>query len=266
MLSSCMLQQGPGAAVLGGLRSLSALAAPAVKKQAGSLPLEGYFRLEVHLDEEGEAAPVVVGKRGDTAPSSSSSSFSSARREAPLAAAAIRAPRAFAQDTDAPATRREKVVFDFGARITCHMKRAETLAPATSPASASSRDPFEGIPFRGLAEYLGAGYMDAVEESKKVKKKSAGGKAGSVAADEEEVAQQMGAITSLFPVTSYVAKNLRSTFVVDSDKSKRRTRLSWYNPNDGMVPANWFKDGLIADMHWYRPFTKGNGWAAKANQ
>jgi hypothetical protein len=31
--------------------------------------------------------------------------------------------------------------------------------------------------------------------------------------------------------------------------------MAWYNPNDGMVPSGWFKEGLLADLAYYKPFT-----------
>ena len=81
--------------------------------------------------------------------------------------------------------------------------------------------------------------------------------------EEEEENDNNGPRLSLgLPITTLFARTdaFKDTFVVDDDKSKRRTRLSWYDPNDGMVPKNWLSDGLLADLRWYKPFAKGTGW------
>ena len=30
-----------------------------------------------------------------------------------------------------------------------------------------------------------------------------------------------------------------------------KPKLSWYNPNDEMIPTNWFEDGIKADLNYY---------------
>merc|ERR1712144_98289 len=161
---------------------------------------------------------------------------------------------------------KEEVVFDFGAKFTCYMRKsaAEESALRNQRQTTKQRrstDPFEGVPFRGLAEYLGGSYMQAMEASKehsKGNKQQMQTNKSSSSSSDGQVPEGLPAVATLLPFTSAFAKTkaFKSTFVVDDDKSKRRTRLSWYNPNDGMVPRNWFRDGLVADLHWYKPFAE----------
>lgn len=161
---------------------------------------------------------------------------------------------------------KEEVVFNFGASFRTYMKKSESLRFQHAKAekkSVRSADPFEDIPFRGLAEYLGGSYLDAMEqtkEDKKTKGNSHGNHNNKPMQRSEDI--QAMPVPRFLPFTSCFAKTdaFKSTFVVDDDKSKRRTRLSWYNPQDGMVPTNWLKDGLLADLKWYKPFAEGNGW------
>ena len=30
-----------------------------------------------------------------------------------------------------------------------------------------------------------------------------------------------------------------------------KPKLSWYNPNDEMIPTNWFEEGIKADFNYY---------------
>merc|ERR1712072_1158778 len=162
--------------------------------------------------------------------------------------------RSFATSSSAPETseRKEAVVFDFGARLTLGMKRAE--ATPTKP----KKDYFEGIPFRSVAEFLGDGYLSALETSRaedaKVKKQRR-------PSDGDEEACGGDISFPLPPLTAQFVRHdrVRDTFVVSKD-TPLRTRLSWYNPQDGMVPSNWLKDGLLADLEWYRPFRSSVGY------
>ena len=157
---------------------------------------------------------------------------------------------------------REEVVFNFGASFRTYMKKNEEIRLNVTQKKSRSADPFEGIPFRGLAEYLGGSYMEALEESRKQQQNA---QKSQEATAEATLSSETPVVPHFLPITSMFAKTqaFKSTFVVDDDKSKRRTRLSWYNPQDGMVPSNWLKDGLMADLQWYRPFHEGNGWQQK---
>ena len=55
----------------------------------------------------------------------------------------------------------------------------------------------------------------------------------------------------------------RSTFIADPPKERKKARLSWYHPDDTMVPRDWFRGGLLADIKYYMPFGLG---AAKQQQ
>lgn len=49
-------------------------------------------------------------------------------------------------------------------------------------------------------------------------------------------------------------EKIRESFVCDAN-SRYKPRMAWYNPNDGMFPSNWFSEGLMADLAYYKPFT-----------
>ena len=68
-------------------------------------------------------------------------------------------------------------------------------------------------------------------------------------------------VPSLLPVTRWASRNeaLRRTLIVPDDPGERRTRLSWYDPNDGMVPRGWFRE-FRADMAFFAPFAAAPGW------
>lgn len=160
---------------------------------------------------------------------------------------------------------KEEVVFNFGASFRTYMKKSEDVRlSASEEKDMKGADPFEDIPFKGLAEYLGGSYLDSMEQTKESEEKKNEGSSNHPLCRpirSEEVHAAMP-VPRFLPFTSVFARTdaFKSTFVVDDDKSKRKTRLSWYNPQDGMVPSNWLKDGLLADMKWYKPFAEGNGW------
>merc|ERR1711977_645768 len=218
-------------------RTWSALAAPALKKkvQAPAAAME----YVLYLDEE---------------------SLSSSQRQTLLKTTTTKTT----SKSKIPSMK-EEVVFDFGAKFTCYMRKSaaeeSALRNQRQTTKQRSTDPFEGVPFRGLAEYLGGSYMQAMEASKEHSKgniqQMQTNKSSSSSSD-GQVPEGLPAVATHLPFTSAFAKPkaFKSTFVVDDDKSKRRTRLSWYNPNDGMVPRNWFRDGLVADLHWYKPFAE----------
>lgn len=54
------------------------------------------------------------------------------------------------------------------------------------------------------------------------------------------------------PITKSLRDNekVREVLVFDSSNQKP-PRLSWYNPNDDMIPINWFVDGVYADLQYY---------------
>ncbi len=128
--------------------------------------------------------------------------------------------------------------------------------------AAAAVDHFEGVPFRALAEFLGGAYMDATEEARANAKEADGMARAPVSTPVSREGPRGRSVPFFLPCTAAFASTqaFESTFVVDEDVNKRRTRLSWYHPEDTMVPRGWFRDGLLADMAWYRPFRDGNGW------
>lgn len=75
------------------------------------------------------------------------------------------------------------------------------------------------------------------------------------AAESAEVA--MPEVPHFLPFTRWMASSnrIRATFV-DDKASRKRARLSWYHPDDTMVPRDWFRGGLLADLKYYNPFGK----------
>lgn len=62
-------------------------------------------------------------------------------------------------------------------------------------------------------------------------------------------------VPSVFPLTRWAANSqrVRATLVHDPAQQKK-ARLSWYHPDDTMVPRDWLKGGLLADLKYYNPF------------
>jgi len=106
-----------------------------------------------------------------------------------------------------------------------------------------------------LADRLGAAFQPLVEASNKET-------ASRRRLKPEDVPVFNVPVPSLLPVTRWASNNeaLRQTLIVPDDPAERRTRLSWYHPDDGMVPRGWFRDGLMADMAFFAPFAKAPGW------
>ena len=64
-------------------------------------------------------------------------------------------------------------------------------------------------------------------------------------------------VPSFLPFTRWAATSpaIQSTLVVEEDvKVRPKARLSWYHPDDTMVPRDWWRGGLLADLDYYRPF------------
>ena len=121
----------------------------------------------------------------------------------------------------------------------------------TSRQEEGGGDPFHGLPLYQLAEYLGERVMPALEAVKEeqLKQKREARLAG------EQVGVTVPYIPPLLPVTRWASQDaqFRSTLVVD-DGEQKRARLSWYHPDDTMVPRDWFSKGLVEDLKYYSPF------------
>lgn len=54
------------------------------------------------------------------------------------------------------------------------------------------------------------------------------------------------------PVTKSVrdSEKVRDMLVADTSNLPK-PRMTWYDPSDGMVPTDWFTDGIYADYEYY---------------
>lgn len=46
-------------------------------------------------------------------------------------------------------------------------------------------------------------------------------------------------------------EKVRKILVCDDDADSVKPRLTWYEPTDGIIPTNWFEDGIHADLDYY---------------
>eukprot|EP00210_Caulerpa_lentillifera_P001685 g1620.t1 len=122
--------------------------------------------------------------------------------------------------------------------------------PAQKDASLSFMDPFESVPLSKLATYLGERFSPKLEEIKKSEDAKTRPKSY------KEV-MEPPSIPHFLPLTKWAAesKEVRETLIVD-EAHRQRPRLSWYHPDDTMVPKGWFSKGLWEDIKYYRPFMK----------
>lgn len=133
-----------------------------------------------------------------------------------------------------------------------------TARPEYTPVKASDmaiHDPFEGLPFRWLAERLGEAVMPALRAARDEQRQVA--RETRIAA---EVAEPMVPhVPHILPITRWASQSetLRSTFIADEPSKRKKARLSWYHPDDTMVPRDWFTGGLLADLKYYAPFGLG---------
>lgn len=100
----------------------------------------------------------------------------------------------------------------------------------TSSASLAPKDdPFQGLPFHDLAEYLGEQVMPALEHAKKDQIRQQ--REAKMAMQNAQVA--VPHVPHILPFTRWAStdENFRSTLVVDDDKVQK-ARLSWYHPDD----------------------------------
>lgn len=126
-------------------------------------------------------------------------------------------------------------------------------APGAAEAPRQAAAAAEYVPFEGLADSLAAGIIATSREAR----------AGATTAQPRPTRRQQQralgsalgekvAIPRYLPCTRAINESaaLRSVFVVEDD-APRRARFAWYNPNDTMVPSNWLRDGLLADISFY---------------
>lgn len=109
------------------------------------------------------------------------------------------------------------------------------------------------------AQALGERVMPAYElikEEARASKAAAARRSGAAAAPPELKASS---VPHFLPFTRWAAQSkvVQDTFVMD-EKSKKKARLSWYHPDDTMVPRDWFCGGLLKDLAYYKPFSSSS--------
>eukprot|EP00959_Pyramimonas_sp_CCMP1952_P051930 1085396-Pyramimonas_sp.AAC.1 len=60
-------------------------------------------------------------------------------------------------------------------------------------------------------------------------------------------------VPAVCPLSKLARDNetVREVLVYDQTKDSIKPRMSWYHPDDTMVPRGWFKDGIMADLQYY---------------
>jgi hypothetical protein len=115
-------------------------------------------------------------------------------------------------------------------------------------------DPFEGLPLRRFADRVGEYMMPAFEAMQEDMRKAKRSKKVDVPVPTVEASN----IPHFLPFTRWAIKEKRiqNTLIADDPKNRKKARLSWYHPDDTMVPRDWFRGGLLADLKYYQPFAK----------
>lgn len=130
--------------------------------------------------------------------------------------------------------------------------RVDKKTTAQKNASLSFMDPFESIPLSRVANYLGERFSPKLEEIKRSEEAKTRPKVY------KEVLEPPS-IPHILPLTKWAAnsKEVRETLILE-EGTRQAPRLSWYHPDDTMVPRGWFSKGLWEDIKYYRPFLKRN--------
>jgi len=101
-------------------------------------------------------------------------------------------------------------------------------------------------PFAGVAKRVGdlaEPLLIAIQESRKPENQ----------VDPKDIPLFVPEVPHLLPVTRLLRDNalLRDMLVYDANKPAVKPRLSWYHPDDTMVPRGWFQEGLMMDFEYY---------------
>ncbi|KAL0044467.1 hypothetical protein WJX82_008225 [Trebouxia sp. C0006] len=132
-----------------------------------------------------------------------------------------------------------------------HVAEAQPRLSRTEKAAAS--DPFAGLPLKAWADRLGERIAPAFQAVQEEQRRS-----NLAAAKMQRLNQPLAVpqVPHLFPITRWAAQNetVQKTLVADDNKTRPKARLSWYHPDDTMVPRGWWKMGLLEDLKYYRPF------------
>jgi len=125
---------------------------------------------------------------------------------------------------------------------------AEEATGLTLEQSRPAPNPFEGLFLADFAERLGGRIAPVYHEFKKLEKDAA--REVKVAA--EEANAWSVPIPHFLPFTKMATQHpeFRKTFVFDV-KDRKTARLSWYHPDDTMVPRDWLRGGLLEDIKYY---------------
>lgn len=77
--------------------------------------------------------------------------------------------------------------------------------------------------------------------------------------DPKDIPLYMPDVPLFCPVSRWASNSevLRQVLVVDAEKEPLKPRMSWYHPDDRMIPRGWFNEGIVADMHYYFGDVKG---------
>lgn len=139
-----------------------------------------------------------------------------------------------------------------------HVQQSNT---AQSKSDDGVIDPFEGLPFRAFAEKVGEHILPVIKAAREDQRRAV--VEGRLAA--ESVVPEAPMVPHFLPFTRWASSSdaVRDTLVAEDPKNRKKARLSWYHPDDGMVPRGWFSQGLMADFKYYMPF--GFGASASAS-
>jgi len=75
-------------------------------------------------------------------------------------------------------------------------------------------------------------------------------------------------VPAMCPMAKLARDNetVREVLVYDEEKQKNvKPRLSWYHPDDTMVPRGWFSEGIMADLKYYYSDVGASASASKTH-
>eukprot|EP00873_Tetraselmis_striata_P004629 jgi/Tetstr1/424893/TSEL_015388.t1 len=134
-------------------------------------------------------------------------------------------------------------------RLPCKQPSQEyTPQPLAAQPAEPSSHPFDGVPLAEFAERLGGRIAPVYHEFKKMEKEAE--------RETEQLAHETEpwelSVPHFLPFTKMATQSpeFRKTFVFDAN-DRKTARLSWYHPDDTMVPRDWLQGGLVADFKYY---------------
>mmetsp|Transcript_11936 Transcript_11936/g.16178 ORF Transcript_11936/g.16178 Transcript_11936/m.16178 type:complete len:186 (+) Transcript_11936:109-666(+) len=107
-----------------------------------------------------------------------------------------------------------------------------------------------GDSLQNLADQIGelaAPLLAAIKEDQRNKAQ------GPLLAKVESPPMYVPEVPHLLPISRWCRENetLKDILVAPEAESLPKARLSWYHPDDTMVPRDWFKEGLLDDFEYY---------------